>query len=135
MSDIHTFGFVLTALSAVLLAWHWYEWRDLVAFRPQAENADDMLFRSRRVRRRTQASALIGLVGFAMVVADRIPKNAVALSAYLFGLLIVTCMILWLGIRDMIATGSYRSRKEIERVAAELRSQIADQSIAGKKSD
>lgn len=111
MTAAYYFGFSLITLSAVLLAQHWQQWRD----RDWAGPGRQQAFLRRQLQRRFVASTLIGVVGAAMTLADRVPRTPLAASGYLFGLLAAGMVILAIAITDMAAT---RRRREDERLAA-----------------
>lgn len=119
MTGIFIFGQLLLVISAALLATHWHEWKTFKAAAP--EEPADRAFRHRQIRRRSQASALIGLVGLAMTAADVIPKNELAITGYLFGLIIAGLAILWLALSDLLALRFRRVREDRERLANSLR--------------
>jgi len=119
MTGIYVFGLLLLAVSAGLLAIHWNEWKTFLAEPPT--DAVERVFRFRQIRRRSQASTLIGLVGLAMTAADAMPKNELALTGYLFGLIIATLTILWLALSDLLALRFRRIPEDRERLAAALR--------------
>jgi hypothetical protein len=112
------FGYLLIMLSAALLAQHWHERLDLKSRpgRPQ-----DHSFWRHRLQRRSVASALIGVVGAAMTLVDRVPRNARSLSAYLFALLLAGGVILAIALSDMRAARKRREGEQLEMLAEELR--------------
>jgi hypothetical protein len=122
------FGYGLISLSAILLAHHWQQWRELV-LGPRRSVCDTLFFR-RQIERRSIASALIGVVGAAMTLVDRVPRTVGALTGYLFGLLLGGLVILAIAISDIRANRRRRDGLQLELLAEELRkhAQALDQS-------
>jgi hypothetical protein len=119
MSGTQLFGYLLVAGSAVLLAQHWHQWRDLAQSPPA--DAERLYFRRRQLGRRSVASALIGVVGAAITLVNHVPKTPVALSCYLFGLVAGGVVILLIAIADWRALNQRREREQFNLVAEELR--------------
>jgi hypothetical protein len=119
MAGTQLFGFALVAGSAALLAMHWNQWREL-AHGPQMDAALRE-FRRRQLQRRSVASALIGVVGAAMTLVDRVPKTPLALSCYLFGLVSGGVVILAIAVADWRAVQRRREHEHFDLVADELR--------------
>jgi len=117
------FGYVLVALSAVMLALHWQHGRDL-ATRPMRRR--DRTFTRAQLQRRAVASSLIGVVGAAMTLVDRIPPNALSLTAYLFALVLGGAVILAIALVDMRASRRHRDEEQLDRLAGELRKALAE---------
>ena len=113
MDPTKIFGFCLIALSAVLLALHWQTWQghSRETMDPKRER-----FLRTQLRRRTQASALIGIVGLSLTLADRIPRTAGAMSAYLFGLVFMACWMLWIALADIASIRSQGQKEDIDRL-------------------
>jgi hypothetical protein len=118
MAETRWFGYLLVALSAGLLAQHWQQWRDLR--RPSVRSRDAGFLRL-QIERRSVASALIGVVGAAMTVVDRVPRTPLALTGYLFALLLGGLVVLAIAISDIRATRRRREDLQLEMLAAELR--------------
>jgi hypothetical protein len=118
MAETRYFGYFLVALSAGLLAQHWQQWRD--ARRRPAKRGDHGFLRL-QIQRRSVASALIGVVGAAMTIVDRVPRTPLALSAYLFALLLGGLIVLAIALADMKATRRRREDLQLDRLANELR--------------
>ncbi|MCC6493904.1 MAG: hypothetical protein IT424_12900 [Pirellulales bacterium] len=122
MPAAHYFGYALVALSAVLLAWHWQEWREW-------SSADDSRRREhvrRQLQRRCVASALIGVVGAAMTLADRLPPQPLAMTAYLCALLLGGCVIFAIAVADWRSTRRRRDEEQLMILAEELRKATAE---------
>jgi hypothetical protein len=122
MTGTQYFGYLLIALSAALLAAHWHEWRDLPTRRGRPS---DHAFWRVRLQRRSVASALIGVVGAAMTLVDRVPRHPFSLSAYLFALLLAGSVILAIALADMRAARQRRDGQQLEMLAEELRKATA----------
>ena len=118
MAGTEIFGYLLVALSGVLLAQHWMHWRDL-ARRP-APPADREYTR-RQLQRRSVASGLIGVIGAAMTLVERVPRNPLSMSAYLFALLLGGAVILAIALADMRCSRRRQEREHFELVANEVR--------------
>lgn len=117
MTFTHLFGYLLITLSAVLLALHWHGLRGR-----QRGVADP--FGATLFRRRLQASALIGVIGAAIAILDRIPKTPVAMLFYLACLLIAWGMLLALGVADLRAIRRHARQVSEEKLLAELRRRV-----------
>jgi hypothetical protein len=113
------FGYALIATSAVLLASHWNAWREARDL-PEGQRARRAFLRL-QVQRRSVASALIGVVGAAITLVDRVPVNPVAMTTYLFGLLSGGVVILLIALADSRATRRHRDREHLDLVVSELR--------------
>ena len=126
MAGTQLFGYALVAGSAALLALHWSEWHELARM-----PASDMVrreFRRRQLQRRSVASALIGVVGAAMTLVDRVPKTPWGMSCYLFGLLSGALVILAIAVVDMRAVRQRREREQFELLAEQVRKAGGDRS-------
>ncbi len=117
MNGAAYFGYALIAVSAVLLAIHLQSWQD---WRRSAERRRREFVRL-QLQRRFVASALIGVVGAAMTMIDRVPHTAAALSAYLFGLLMAGGVILAIALADVRATRQRHLVEQLDLLAEELR--------------
>jgi hypothetical protein len=117
MAGAQYFGYGLVAVSAILLTQHWFQWRDWQAM-PAGRRRE---FLRDQLQRRFVASALIGVVGAAMTLVDHVPRTPVAMSAYLFALLLAGGVILLIAMADMRATRRLRDEELLDVVAAELR--------------
>ena len=117
MSGAQYFGYGLIVLSAMLLAQHWFQWRDWrkVAAGRRREFLRDQL------QRRLVASALIGVVGAAITLVDHVPRTPVAMSAFLLALLLAGGVIFLIALVDMRDTRRLRDEELLDVVAAELR--------------
>jgi len=124
MAGAHYFGFGLIVLSAIFLAQHWQQWRDLSA----AADAKRREFIRRQVQRRCVASGLIGVVGAAMTLAERVPQTPLAMSAYLFALVLAGGIIFSIALADLRATRHLRDEEQLDLLAEELRKATAKSS-------
>jgi hypothetical protein len=118
----------------VLVAWWFIRWH-IRAWRALGERASQMKpeeldFRRRQLRRRTQTSAMLGLVGIAMLVGRVLIVWRAPPTLILVFWAGVVLLVLWLGllaVADMVATRYYFSRLrqsyriEQARLQAELR--------------
>ena len=118
MAGTHYFGFLLIVLSAALLAQHWHQRRDLLA---HPREPRDRAYFHHQLQRRSVASALIGVIGAAMTLVDRVPRTPPALTAYLVALLLGGAVILAIAIADIRAARRRNEAEHLELVAAELR--------------
>jgi hypothetical protein len=118
MTGTHYFGYLLITLSAVLLAQHWQERRRLlVGVIPPC----DREYVRRQLGRRSVASGLMGVVGAAMTLVDRVPRTPLGLSAYLFALVLGGAGILAIAMADLRAARHHRDREQLDMLAEELR--------------
>lgn len=113
------FGYVLVAASAVLLASHWQQWREAKSL--ATRDPRRVAFLRVQIQRRMVASALIGVVGAAMTLVERVPRDPTSMTAYLFALVLGGVVILMIALVDMRATRQYRDREQMELLVAELR--------------
>jgi hypothetical protein len=119
MSGTQLFGYALVAGSGVMLGFHWNQWRELATTpTPDAWMRD---FRRRQLQRRSVASALIGVVGAAMTLEERVPKTPAALSCYLFGLVAGGVVILAIAVADWRAVARRREHEQFDLLAEQLR--------------
>jgi hypothetical protein len=97
------FAAFLMAASGFLLWIHWRAWCDC-----QREELDERTFdfRRRQFRRRMQASAMIGIVGVA-VVAGLAITDAVMMSILWLAVLGLVVWMLLLAFADMVSSYSY----------------------------
>jgi hypothetical protein len=117
MAGAQYFGYGLIAVSAILLAQHWFQWRDWRKL-PAGRRRE---FLRLQLQRRIVASALIGVVGAAMTLVDHVPRTPGAMSAYLFAMLLAGGVIFLIALADMRATRRLREEELLDVVAAELR--------------
>jgi TRAP-type C4-dicarboxylate transport system permease small subunit len=116
MAGAQYFGYGLIAVSAMLLAQHWFQWRD---WRTLAPGRRREILRE-QLQRRFVASALIGVVGAAMTLVDHVPRRPVAMSAYLFALLLGGGVIFLIALADIRSMRRLRDEELLDVVAAEL---------------
>jgi hypothetical protein len=122
MAGAPYFGYVLIAISAMLLAQHWYAWLD---WRGLAGGKRREYLR-RQLQRRFVASALIGVVGAAMTLVDRVPHTPRAMTAYLFALLLAGGTLFSMALADIRATRRRRDEEHLDLLAQELRKATAE---------
>ncbi len=131
MDSAQTFGLLLIAVSAVLLAVQWHaDGSDPVATARRLNP-----FRISQLKRRTLASSMIGVLGLALAMASEVPRTPWAISCYLAGVASGACLILCLGIADVIATTRQRHRETLERLARELRNAQPREARTGVSQD
>ncbi|QDS97517.1 hypothetical protein [Adhaeretor mobilis] len=119
ISGATLFGYGLLALSAGLLAAHWQAWRDAG---PQREE-----FHARQLNRRSQGSALIGVVGLAMVMFEQIPRRPWPIAIYSACMVVATGLIFYLGFADMMANRQREHEKRIDELADSLKEHLDKQ--------
>ena len=131
MAGTQFFGYLLVALSAMLLAQHWNRGRDLAANPSHPPRPRDRRDAIRQLQRRSVASALIGVVGAAMTLVDRVPRNPLSMSAYLFGLTLGGAVIFAIALADLRAARVRRDAEHLDLVARELQKATAAPPQAG----
>jgi hypothetical protein len=122
MTGAHYFGYLLIAVSAVLLALHtqqWIDWRSL----PVGKHRE---FVRRQLQRRFVASGLIGVVGAAMTLVDHVPRTPLSMSAYLFALLWGGLVIVAIAVADFRATRRMRDDEQLDMLAEALREAVGN---------
>ncbi len=119
MNSTHALGLILVGLSAVLLATHWYQWRDFQSSPTNKPRWQSHFLRT--LRRRTVASSLMGVIGVTLLAFETVPRTPLSVTAYLFALVLMTCWILWLGCLDMFANRRYHDEEQLDQIAGELR--------------
>jgi hypothetical protein len=117
MTAAHYFGYLLVAISAVLVARHVQQWRDWSKSRKAGDRRE---FVRRQLQRRFVASALIGVVGAAITLVDRIPPRPLATTAYLLALLLGGGVILSIALVDIRATRRQHLEDQLDTLAEEL---------------
>lgn len=115
MTATHYFGYFLIGASAVLLAQHWQAWRDRAAI-----SAGELAYLRRQLQRRIVASALIGVVGAAMTLIDRVPRTPWAMSCYLLALVLAGGLILAIALVDFAAARHHREQRQWDELAKAL---------------
>ncbi|MEM9351417.1 MAG: hypothetical protein AAGA92_00225 [Planctomycetota bacterium] len=131
MESAQPFGLILIAVSAALLAVQWHAdgadpWATVRKLNP---------FRISQLKRRTLASSMIGLLGFALAMAGEVPRTPWAISCYLAGLASGACLILCLGIADVVSTTRARNRETLDRLARELQNAQLREARSGSGGD
>jgi len=122
-------GLLLVFAAGWFARWHVSAWREL-GERASQLDPEELDFRRRQLRRRTQTSAMLGLVGIGMLVG----RLLIVWRAHPTLILLfwggVVLLVLWLGllaVADMVATRYYFSRLrqnylvEQARLQAQLR--------------
>ena len=125
MTATHFFGYFLIGTSAVLLAQHWQAWRERAAI-----SAGELAYLRRQLQRRIVASALIGVVGAAMTLIDRVPRTPWALSVYLLALVLAGAIILVIAMMDFAAARHHRAQRQWEQLAEALGEAAKDRRLA-----
>lgn len=123
------FGYLLVVASAALLASHWHQWQDVKTL--AAHDPRRLAFLRLQIQRRIVASALIGVVGAAMTLVERVPRDPTSMTAYLFALVLGGVVILMIALVDLRATRQYQDRERLELLAAELRKVESQRSDRG----
>lgn len=116
------FAAFLFAASALLLWIHWRAWR---ACGSEVLDEREFDFRRRQFRRRMQASAMIGVVGVAVVVSLAIADAMMTAILWLAVLSLVVWMLL-LAFADIASSYYYYHQIRVEHVAehASLQAQL-----------
>jgi hypothetical protein len=122
MNGAAIFGYALIAVSAVLLAMHWQGWLDWRRLQERRRRE----FLRLQLQRRFVASALIGVVGAAMTLIERVPHTPTAMTSYLFGLIIAVGLILAIALADIRATRRRHLVEQLDLLAEELRKAKAE---------
>jgi hypothetical protein len=115
MTATHYFGYFLVGTSAVLLAQHWQAWRARAAISPV-----ELAYLRRQLQRRIVSSALIGVVGAAMTLIDRVPRKPWAMSCYLLALVLAGAVILVIALVDFAAARHHREQRQWDDLAKTL---------------
>ena len=122
-------GLLLVFAAGWFVRWHVSAWRAL-GERASRLDPEEIDFRRRQLRRRTQTSAMLGLVGIGMLVGRLLIVWRAHPTLILLFWLGVVLLVLWLGllaVADMVATRYYFSRLrhnylvEQARLQAQLR--------------
>jgi cell division protein FtsL len=118
---------VLVVSSAALIVWHVRIWQQ---FQAKEMGERERNFRRRQFRRRVQTSALLGLLGGAILLGQLLFRPTQPhwfLVLYWSGVLLLVLWIALLATADMVATAFYYSRERSEcavqqaKLHAELR--------------
>ena len=117
------FGYFLIGLSAIFFAMHWQQWREWIQARANSRRRE---FVRRQLQRRMVASGLIGVVGAAITLANQLPPNPLAMTAYLCALLLAGGVIFAIALADMRASRRLLEEEQIDLLAAELRKASAE---------
>lgn len=123
MARPENFGYFLIGLSAIFFALHWQQWREWIHAKTNTRRRE---FVRRQLQRRMVASGLIGVVGAAITLANQLPPNPAAMTAYLCALLLAGGVILAIALADLRASRRLLEEEQIELLAAELRKATAE---------
>lgn len=123
MTGTQLFGYLLVAVSAVLLAVHFQQWRDVRGAKMRSREWGHL---RAQLQRRSVASGLIGVIGAAMTLVDRVPREPLPMTTYLFALLSGAVVILAIAFADLRATRRWRDSEQLELLARELKHAVAD---------
>ena len=107
---------LLIVSSAALMVWHVRTWRRL---RQEESSEREQDFRRRQFRRRMQTSAMLGVLGAAILVGQLllpVIHSRMFLVIYWSGVLVLVFWIALLAIADVVATSFYYSREKSEFV-------------------
>jgi hypothetical protein len=128
MNDLSSFvvAFILVATSVGLVVRHVRVWKRL-----KEDDLDEreLNFRRRQFRRRVQTSAMIGLLGVAIVVGQLLLKDVdkPLLKFHVYYWIGVLALLLWiilLAVADMVATSAYYSRERSDLAVGHAKLQI-----------
>lgn len=118
-------GLLLVVAAGWFVRWHVSAWRAL-GERASQLDPEEIDFRRRQLRRRTQTSAMLGLVGIGMLVG----RLLIVWRAHPTLILLfwggVVLLVLWLGllaVADMVATRYYFSRLRRDYLVEQARLQ------------
>jgi hypothetical protein len=134
--SIYLVAVLLGLASAGLIAWHVRAWQRLA---DEELSEREWKFHRRQFRRRVQNSALIGLLGAAILVGQLILDAVHSWRfqvAYWIGVVVLVLWIALLAIADMAATSIYFSRERTDfvvqhaKLQAELRKAREEESQA-----
>ena len=116
------FGIALAILSLGLLWRHRHFWQTIDL--DKLESQEQTYFR-RQYRRRVSTSAMIGIVGLAIIAAHWV-ISPVLVYVYLAGLMLAVCSILLMALLDFWSTRSflYDMRRRHSRQRAELEAEV-----------
>jgi hypothetical protein len=139
------FAFFLCASAGVLVVWHIRAWRQARQTEMDARERD---FCRRQFRRRMQTSAMLGVLGVAIGVGQRLLSGGISQSAAVLYWCGVVGLVLWLvllAIADITATSFHYGREknqyladrarlqgEIQRVKAEVEGEKGGYPLAGE---
>ena len=118
------FGVAICAVGGLLVAWHLRARRMLEKHEVRPAELD---FALRQYRRRMQASAMMLLIGAAILVSPWIVHDGLASVLYWLAVLLVLLWMAALALADMLATQFHfaRQRDRIHLERAQLEMQVA----------
>lgn len=108
MYTIYAFGILLMLLAGTMIFSHWRAW--VRTREDDSVGEQERRFAWRQCRRRSQASAMIGIVGLGICIYQLIPRDEVVVTVYLGGMIFVVLWIMLLAIGDVIDTRTYFGR-------------------------
>lgn len=108
MFTIYVFGVLLMLLAGTMIVSHWRAW--VRAREDESFGEQERRFAWRQCRRRSQASAMIGIVGLGICIYQLIPRDEVVVTVYLGGMIFVVLWIMLLAIGDVIDTRAHFGR-------------------------
>jgi hypothetical protein len=126
MTGTQLFGYLLVAVSAVLLAVHWQQWQGVRGARMRQREWAHL---RAQLQRRSVASGLIGVVGAAMTLVDRVPREPLPMTTYLLALLAGAVVILAIALVDLRATRRWRESEQLDLLAQELKRAAANDDV------
>jgi hypothetical protein len=128
MKDLSGFivALILVATSVALIVRHVRVWKRL---KEEELDERELNFRRRQFRRRVQTSAMIGLLGVAIVVGQLLLKDVdkplLKFQVYYWiGVLALLLWILLLAVADMVATSAYYSRERSDFAVQHAKLQV-----------
>ena len=119
MVAIYATSLVLIGLSGLLLDMHRRSWR--TAQQDPSLTTRDRRFAQSQYRRRTQASAIIGVIGAAIGVEPLVPMRPWPMVIYVASLAVACGCIMVLAALDAWATRQNYARLRNEQLAAQLK--------------
>jgi hypothetical protein len=126
MNDLSSIvvALILVGTSVALIARHVRVWKQL---REEELDERELNFRRRQFRRRVQTSAMIGLLGVAIVVGQvllDVVKSPKLQVYYWIGVLALLLWIVLLAVADMVATSAYYSRERSDLAVGHAKLQV-----------
>lgn len=107
-----SFAVFLIVVSSALFVWHWRQWQDLNQPHPDSRDAR---FYHIQLRRRTQVSAMIGIVGLAVLYGQTLTISPATL-VYWFVVVLVVVWIIILAIVDFVVTRMHLTQRHREQL-------------------
>lgn len=119
MLIIYALSLLLIGLSGLLIDWHRRSLREVDLDASQSDR--DRRFAVSQCRRRTQASAIIGVIGAFIGIMPIVPRTPFWMACYLASLLGGILCILMLALLDVIANQQNFRRLRSEQLAAQVK--------------